>query len=206
MVSDARGAARRIYPSDSGVESLTGQAQLTLFTSARRPLCKRFSVEAGKIKKQAVADLYDGTAKTVAAPTAADLNALLDGLNHRQAVSAGILEHGQRAKITTAAKEGQSGGTSRSLRNFTFPAAPGWLLWDYDDKTMPGNVRARVEALGGPVRAFLRLWPEAKGAACVIRPSSSDGVSAPGAAEINSAGLHGFFLVNDVSRSREILE
>ncbi|WP_207209984.1 hypothetical protein [Tropicimonas sp. IMCC6043] len=31
-------------------------------------------------------------------------------------------------------------------------------------------------------------------------------MSAPGAAEINSAGLHGFFLVNDVSRSREILE
>lgn len=79
-------------------------------------------------------------------------------------------------------------------------------MWDYDDKTMPADVQARVASLGGPFAALLHIWPETKDAAHVIRPSPSDGITAPNQAELKSAGLHGFFLVQDVAQSRAILD
>jgi len=180
-------------------------ARLTVFTSNKAPLTKRFSLIDGKIQKDALATLYTGRAETRDASTAAALVALLDGLTPKQALSAGILKVGVAADITTAAKA-RDGVVARTQEHFHYPMEPGWLLWDYDAKTMPAEVTTRIEALGGPVAALCHIWPEAKAAPYVIRPSSSGGVSAPDCAELESNGLHGFFLIEDVSRSREALE
>ncbi|WP_306133451.1 hypothetical protein [Roseivivax marinus] len=186
-------------------EQATLANRITVFTSDRRPLAKRFWVEGDEIRKQAVASLYEGEAKTVHAPTAAALEDVLAGLTQREAVSAGTLKGRDRARIATQSK-GAGDGATRSLRHFEFSAGPGWLLWDYDSKTMPREVSHRVEALGGPLAALLHIWPEAQQGAYLIRPSSSDGITAPGCGTISSTGLHGFFRVADVSRSREALE
>ena len=184
---------------------MTRTAQITVFTSDNAPLCKRFTLKGDTIAKTTLATLYAGKAQTAPAATAADLAAILDSLNHRQAIAAGVLRRGHATSITTATKEG-GGSVARSLSNFTFPKGQGWLLWDYDDKTMPPEVQTRIDALGGPVAALFHIWPEARQAAHVIRPSSSDGITAPNHAELKSAGLHGFFLVQDVSQSRAILD
>ena len=183
---------------------MTSTAQITVFTSDNAPLCKRFTLKGDTIAKTTLATLYAGEAQVAPAATAADLAAILDSLNHRQAIAAGVLKRGRATSITTATKEGW-GSVARSLSNFTFPKGKGWLLWDYDDKTMPPEVQARIDALGGPVAALFHIWPEARQAAHVIRPSSSDGITAPNHAKLKSAGLHGFFLVQDVSQSRAIL-
>lgn len=201
-----------VYPSDSG--NATPLARLTVFTSHSKPLAKRFRLQEGAIQKEASADLYKGKAQTVAVATAADLRAVLDGLTTHQALAAGILQNKTSAAVLSRdamERLRRSGGdvssaVTRSLDYFAFPKAPGWLLWDYDDKGMPAEVAARIEALGGPVAAFFSIWPEAQAGSYLIRASSSDGVEAPGIERTRSTGLHGFFLVEDVSQSAAILQ
>lgn len=178
---------------------------VTVFTSDKVPLGKRFWLAEGEIRKESNATLYAGTAETRRAASASELATLLEQLGTRQALASGLLIEGDRARIGTRAKAG-AGDRLRSLADFAFPRAPGWLLWDFDAKSMPPEVAARVEALGGPLRALFRIWPEAEAGPYVIRPSSSDGVTAPGCDAIRSAGLHGFFLIEDVAQSRAALE
>ena len=180
--------------------------KLSVFTSNAEPLTKLFRIENGAIQKDTKATLYSGTAETRAAATPAELLALLDALTPLQALSVGVLKAGTSARITTASKAREGRGVARTLEHFHYPAGPGWMLWDFDNKTMPPEVRDRIASLGGPVAALFSIWPEAMGAPYLIRASSSGGVSAPGCPETQSDGLHGFFLIDDVSRSREALE
>ena len=181
--------------------------QVTVFTSNAKPLTKIFKVVDGVIEKTAQANFYSGTAVTRAAATPAELLALLEGLSPLQAVSVGALKVGRKARITTATAARKGGAAvARTLEHFHYPEGPGWLLWDYDNGTMPPEVSARVKALGGPLAALFHIWPEAMAAPYLIRPSSSGGVSAPGIPEKQSDGIHGFFLIDDVSRSSASLD
>ncbi|MCP1167136.1 MULTISPECIES: ATP-dependent DNA helicase [Limimaricola] len=177
---------------------------LTLFRSDGGPLAKEVRLENGQLHKTALAALSRGTAETIPVETAAELARLLDGLGPHQAISTGILRDRSCARIGTRSclREGE---VSRSLEHFHLPAGPGWLLWDYDAKSMPDAVATRMRELGGPVEALCHLWPEVREAARVIRPSSSDGLRAPGLAPVEG-GLHGYILVQNVSRSRDILD
>ncbi|WP_370159000.1 hypothetical protein [Limimaricola soesokkakensis] len=177
---------------------------LTLFHSDGCPLTKKVWLQDGQLHKTALAALSRGTAETIPVETAAELARLLDGLGSHHAISTGILRDRFCARIGTRSclREGE---VSRSLEHFQFLAAPGWLLWDYDAKSMPEAVATRMRELGGPFEALCHLWPEVRNAARVIRPSSSDGLSAPGLSPVEG-GLHGYILVQDVSRSRDILD
>ncbi|EPX75703.1 hypothetical protein [Salipiger mucosus] len=179
-------------------------SSITLFTTSGQPLAKQFWADNGKIHKQAVATLYEGRAETIPAPTARALEDLLSGLSRCQAIASGVLIGRESAVITTR-NQARYGAATRSLENFHFPKGPGWLLWDYDDKTMPADVTTRIDELGGPLAALFEIWPEARDGAYLVRPSSSDGVTAPGCGELSSSGMHGFFRVSDVSRSRDML-
>ena len=178
---------------------------LTVFTSDRNPLTKRFTLQDGVIHKKTYATLYAGEAETKAARTPQALAGILDGLKPGQAIASGRLIGSDHARITTEAQK-KLGYVTRSLDHFAFDAGPGWLLWDFDAKTMPGHVAERVKALGGPLAALFHIWPEAEGGSYLVRPSSSGGISAPGLPPTENAGLHGFFLVQDVSQSRAILD
>jgi len=179
--------------------------RITVFTSDKAPLTKRFTLKDGGIHKETHATLYAGMAETIEAPTAGALSEILDGLQPGQAIATGQLKHSPTARIATRKKR-QGAEVARSLDFFAFHDGPGWLLWDYDAKTMPPEVAARVADLGGPLEALFHIWPEAKAGTYLIRPSSSDGISAPGLHPTQSAGLHGFFLVSDVARSADILK
>lgn len=178
---------------------------VTVFTSSSVPLNKRFLVAEGTIRKETRASLSAGTAQTMPAPDAEALSALLSGLTPLQALSTGRLKSGDQARITTARRAGE-GAIARTLDNFAFPPAPGWLLWDYDDKTMPPEVRDRVDDVGGPLEALLHIWPEARAGEYAVFPSSSDGVTAPGIEALRSNGRHGYFLLEDISKAKDALE
>lgn len=189
---------------DLGGRQMSAPA-VSVFTSSGGPLNKRFLLDGGEIRKETRATLYAGTAETVDVPNAEALSALLSRLSGRQALSVGALRGGRRAAITTQARADGS-SLARTLDNFEFRAAPGWLLWDYDDKTMPPEVRARVAELGGPLEALFQIWPEARDGEFVVVASSSDGVTAPSIDTLRSDGRHGYFLVADISRAREALD
>lgn len=179
--------------------------QITVFTSNDKPLTKRFELtDAGTIKKTTLATLYAGTAQATHAPTATELDRILSSLEPLQAIATGTPKAASLVNIGTRGSL-QAGRVSRSLEHFGFAPGPGWLLWDYDDKTMPDDVAERVAALGGPVDALFHIWPEAKNASYVIRPSSSDGIVSPDGQATKSAGLHGFFLIDDASKSKDAL-
>jgi peptidoglycan hydrolase-like protein with peptidoglycan-binding domain len=186
--------------------ALQNTPAISIFTSDRKPLTKRFTLQAdGTIKKETLANLYAGLVEPVTAPDAATLAAILENLQPLQAIATGQPKANRTARITTKANA-QPGEATRSLSAFAFNNGPGWALWDYDDKTMPPDIAQRVVDLGGPLEALFSIWPEARAGSYVVRPSSSDGVTAPGCDAIQSAGLHGFFLVADVSDSKKILE
>ncbi|WP_306131991.1 hypothetical protein [Roseivivax marinus] len=180
-------------------------AAVTLFTSSGPPLAKRYWAYQDEIHKQAVATLSEGRAETALAPTAGALDDLLSRLTQRQAIATGVLIGRESARIVKRGRVA-NGAVARSLEYFHFPQGPGWLLWDYDDKTMPAAVTKRIGDLGGPLAALFHIWPEARDGAYLVRPSSSDGVTAPGCSTISSSGAHGYFRVADVSRSRDILK
>jgi hypothetical protein len=145
----------------------------------------------GEVRKVSHAVLYEGSATTHAACSAASLNNTLDDLNHNQAIALGVLKHSGHARIGTASKGAK---ITRSLKHFEYPTGSGWLLWDFDTKSMPDHVAERITALGGPLEALFKIWPEARDSTYLIRPSSSDGIIAPnGTAPESSNGLHGFF-------------
>jgi len=179
--------------------------RITVFTSDKAPLTKRFTLRDGAIHKETYATLYAGVAETIEAPTARALSEILDGLQPGQAIATGQLKHAPQARIAPRNKM-HGAEVARSLDHFEFATSAGWLLWDYDDKTMPPEVAARVADLGGPIAALFHIWPEAQAGAYLFRPSSSDGITAPGVPPTQSAGLHGYFLVSDVARSADILK
>ncbi len=180
--------------------------KISVFTSTNASLTKRFEVLGGTLQKTPLANFSAGAAETRDVRTPTELLALLDGLTAKQALAAGVLKVGTSASITTASKARQGGGVARTLEHFHYPAGPGWMLWDFDNKTMPPEVRDRIGGMGGPIAALFYIWPEATCAPYLFRPSSSGGVSAPGIPETQSEGLHGFFLIEDVRRSSEALE
>jgi hypothetical protein len=181
------------------------RASVTLFTSENEALGKRFTLKSGSIHKQTLGTLTRGTAKTVSADRAADLASLLDGLSHKQAISIGQLSAGDFTRITTQAQK-RPGAITRSKANFQFQHGPGWLLLDYDDKGQPDHVAARIAEMGGPVAAWECIWPALRTATRVIRPSSSDGVSAPGCGTLHSSGVHCFVRVDDVAQAKDALQ
>jgi len=90
--------------------AMTNTARITVFTSDSAPLCKRFTLKGDTIAKDTLAQFYAGKAETAPAATAAELNATLDQLDHRQAIATGVLKTGRASLITTAAKV--SGGAA----------------------------------------------------------------------------------------------
>lgn len=184
----------------------TDGACLTIFTDDKRPLNKAFELDGGAIRKTTRATFVTGTARTVRAPTAEALSGLLSGLTRKQAVCTGSLPDGVPGRVTTANKADGIKAIARTKDYLRHDAGPGWWLWDYDDKTMPEDVRRRMAAMGGPLAALRFLWPAIEGAEMLVVQSSSAGITAPGLPTMQSAGLHGYVLVQDVSRSKDIAE
>ncbi|MGR3592505.1 MAG: hypothetical protein ACU0BO_11075 [Limimaricola soesokkakensis] len=177
---------------------------VTLLTSEGLPLAKSISIKQGLLCKTSLSTLSHGIAEIRSVATAEALNHLLEGLTRNQAISIGVLKKAASARI---GRKGRLKGReiSRTKDHFCFPVGRAWLLWDYDAKSMPPEVARRVEELGGPLKAFYHICPEARSAAQVVRPSSSDGLYAPRIPLERSDGRHGYFLFREGTRIPEAL-
>lgn len=199
----------QVYRSDgadaSQTKPQTSPARISVFTSDRALLGKEFRLVDGKIEKKSNATFYQGRADVVDAPNAPALQGILESFTPRQALTTGTIIGKRNTRISTSSDQIE-GTFTRSKTYFEFAQQAGWLLWDFDDKAMPEHVRRRIADLGGPLEALFHIWPEGRNGEYLIRASSSGGVSAPGLPVTKNAGLHGFFLIEDVSQSRAILD
>ena len=194
------------YQSASEIENdLSMQVpSVTLLTSEGPPLTKTTCIRGDHLCKTSLPTLSHGIAEIRSVATAKALKCLLESLTRNQAISIGVLKKGTSARI---GRKGRLKGReiSRTKDHFRFPVGSAWLLWDYDAKSMPPEVARRVEKLGGPLEAFYHICPDARSAAQVVRPSSSDGLYAPGVPLERSAGRHGYFLFQEGTRIPEAL-
>ena len=80
-------------------------------------------------------------------------------------------------------------------------------LLDYDRKSIPPNVMARIEELGGFLAAITHLCPEFKNAGYVLRQSTSSGLfnDATGQRYESSGGTHTYVIVEDGTDARRFL-
>lgn len=154
-------------------------------------------------------NFQNGAALVRPVPDATSLAALLDGLGENDAITLGRPKNGATAtRVLTKYQVGlpeNHDAIARSKSDFHYPPTPGWLMIDVDPKSMPADVRERVEALGGLVAAIHSVWPELRGYCRLIRPSSSAGVHRVGTLPDDLDGLHIFVLLPDVSKSPDVL-
>lgn len=181
---------------------------------SEHPIAKKFTrAQDGALVKHPADQLAKGGAEVLDTPSAAALADVIERLDVRDVLIAGVPRNGARRVEIRTEKRVRGLGEDAAARGiiartgefFEYPAGPGWLLIDHDADGMPEDVRARVEALGGGLGALAHIWPEVESAARVFKPSSSGGVYVEGGSPRAATGFHLFVLVEDVSRSAEAL-
>ena len=192
----------------NGVRPDNSGARVTILTHGSF-IGKRFDAVEGELVKTSKATFYNGTAQSVAAPDAVTLADILDSLKpDRDVLNLGRMKGDlTSAQVVTGAKLDPARNViARSLAHFEHASGEGWLLLDHDTKDMPDDVRARVEALGGGVAAIKCIWPDLADADYLVRPSSSGGVYIDGGSPTAATGFHLFVRVDDVRKSKKILD
>lgn len=184
----------------------TGVAHVTIFENRQGLLTKKAWVDAnGKLASKPHTSLYDGTAITVEADTAADLARLIEGCKPDQALSLGVLldvAPNVSLRIVTdgQAKAHPNGAIPRTQDHLGFlRAQPGWMLLDFDRDGMPAQVRARLKGVGGLWNLIVGELPDLAGATRVRRTSTLSGLSKNGVLFPDSGGEHVYIKVADAA-------
>lgn len=175
-------------------------AMLTLVSSTRPArLSKAFELVDGTLTKLPGGQLVEGTAERLKLQNVEDLAALLARLTPQQALVYGVCEH-QRARVLTVhelARVKQNGGpplVSRTRDYFTFPAAEGVLMIDYDPPK--GQAPMTADELLG---ALYRVCPALESAPHVLTASASSFIFEGERCLRGPAGWRVLFLVQDAS-------
>jgi len=156
--------------------------------------------EDGKLQKHTSATFYDGSVAIRRADTAADLAAIIGGLDpSRDVLALGRLSDGRDAARVTTLGRATGDQIARTKQNFLHPAAPGWALLDIDLGTATPRARRQIEAHGGPLSALYAAVPELRTSCHVVRPSSSGGVHVEGDQPGEVVGWHVLVKLQDAT-------
>jgi hypothetical protein len=183
------------------------RAMIEIVTLAKRhgPLTKRISLDAnGKL-------ISDGSACVMGSGSAwrTELSDMTSVASHiaklgpSEAIALGRLRHDLPAKVeivTKAKLNGAQGAIARTGEFIAYaPGAHALLLIDVDTKGMPDSVRARVAASLVAGCAIASVVPDLGTCGCVVRPSTTTGVSRTDTGEAlpGSEGRHIYILVCD---------
>jgi hypothetical protein len=182
----------------------------TGFTSTKH-LNKQFKLSDGSIDKTSNAVMTEGNAQTLTVNDGfTGLNTLLNNLTPYQAISTGVFDVTNanivtKEKYSTLAKENRDDYRARTKEHITQPST-GLVLFDYDyNDNCPFSAFTNTEELIGNLA---KLAPSFNDAACLIRPSSSNGIKIAGTdIAQKSTSQHCFFLYDgDLEVFQETLE
>jgi hypothetical protein len=179
--------------------------EFTIFTKDHGPLTKHISLNGdGTVKS-------DGSACTMSRgrarrATVADLEqfaTIIEGLESNQAIALGCLRDGLPEEVGVVTKDklnGQRDLIARTSDYIHYRAgrhAP--VLLDFDRKGMPADVAARIAAAGGFWQALVEVVLELRGAAHLVRQSTSTGLSRTdtGVKLDGSGGQHAYIVAVD---------
>ena len=182
----------------------------TCFTSTKH-LNKQFKLVDGSIDKTSNALMTTGKARTITVKNGfTGLNTLLNNLNPNQAIATGSFDVSNAKIVTntkylTLAEENRDDYRARTKEHMTQPST-GLVLFDYDyNDNCPFPAFTNTEELIGNLA---KIAPSFNDAACLIRPSSSNGIKIAGTdITQKSTSQHGFFLYDgDLGVFQETLE
>jgi hypothetical protein len=183
--------------------------ELTGFTKHGGPLTKRISLAAdGSLCSDgSQCQMAAGSAQRVRLPDLDAFARLIGHLPPEEAIGLGALRGDlpEMAEITTKAKIEALNGSNTELIARTgeyivyHRGAPAVALLDFDSKSMPTEVAARIKALGGFWSAVTSVLPDLKNVGRVARKSTGAGLSRSDTGEQlpGSDGEHLYILVVD---------
>jgi hypothetical protein len=187
---------------------------LTRLTKAGGPLTKQISLAADGtlIKDGSACVMTRGTAERVRVAGVAALGALIEELAPSQALALGTLHADLPDMVSVVTKKMLVNGVlrpdviARTGANIVYQG-PAFVLLDYDTKAMPASVKAELQQRGGFWPALLTVLPALADVACVMRSSTSAGLSRTdtGAALPGSDGLHVYVAAKDGTDAERFL-
>ena len=189
--------------------------ELTLFTNARGPLTKQYTLDAdGNLVKIEGGQMVAGTAMRIPISDMQALADLIGTVSSNQALALGSMRVDLPAQVTVVTKEALNGVTapdiiSRSQDYLTFgEGRRGFCLGDFDRKGITAEVQDKLEQNGGFVAALGMTIPELKNTGYVVRASTSAGLfrTDTGQTFADSGGIHLYLGIKDVSDSERFLK
>jgi hypothetical protein len=180
--------------------------RMSLFTNADgRPLTKIYRRVNGVLRARQ-APMARGSVERLTIPTADELAKLLATCRSDQALGLGTCDWDERIVVTQNRWRGPP-VIPRTLDFFHFADEPTWALIDSDLKSAPASVRDRLRASGGLWSLLGSIAPELQHVAHVTRPSASASlIDADTRARLLDGGGHGYFLIDDGTTMKAILD
>jgi hypothetical protein len=177
-------------------------------------LSKRISLVNGEPKSDGSAcRMGRGIGKTVEFDSLAAIAESISNMAGNSALALGVAKgRPPEATYRVASKEALRTGVAeiaiaRTLDNFEFYEGQGLLLIDFDIKSAPAEVRAKIEAKGLDA-VLAEICPEIAECARVVRESTSSGLSHNGHRYPASGGSHAYLVVadaTDIERATKVL-
>ncbi|ABI56415.1 hypothetical protein ACN2MM_05965 [Alkalilimnicola ehrlichii MLHE-1] len=183
----------------------TADAAVSLFTATNPSrLSKRYHLDQqGQLLTAPGGSLVRGEYRRMECGEPWQLATLIDGLRPDQALAFGVAR-AERSPVASrkAAKEGD---ITRTREHFDWPAAPGWLMLDYDPEAT-----AKPLDRDGLLSVLREAWPDIERAPLVLGDSGSSHIYHADTGECvkGRGGLRCYVLVadaRDIPRAGEVL-
>jgi hypothetical protein len=186
--------------------------EITLLQKANGSLSKKYSLVDGKLVSDGSnCSLSTGWATRCPVRDAQDLADVISGTPPTGALTLGRLRDGLPLKNVLVSRrfldgnpdfvKDNPGAITRTRENFVFKPGPGFVLLDLDLDGASDPVRA------DPLGSLFRAFPAIEGGACVVRRSTSHGISIAATGEaFGGDGAHIYLQIADVSDSDRFLK
>jgi hypothetical protein len=182
------------------------KAFVTVFAKANKAsLSKSIKLNDGHpVSDGSQCRMSEGTAVVVEAATAGALADLINTSASHNALALGVIRGAEPDRnvsiVARSRARSNPNALTRTLEHMMFePARRAWVLFDFDQKGMPAEVRTRLETAGSFEAAITKVLEKLPTIARVIRPSTSSGLRNTNTGELyaGSGGLHLYLLVED---------
>lgn len=184
------------------IPDFRGPFHLTKLTAIRpNVLSKRYYLEDGRLRKKTAAALSEGRIKTLTLKAPEDLQQVLAGLSHADALMLGTATDPNAAQIVARRMLLESSGpgvVARTADNFRYSEGGGFLFLDHDG--LPGGRYLSLEEI---LDCLYKLCPALRGIKLIAFPSSSSHICRTDTDE-DLTGARGIHLYIPVADGRDI--
>ena len=143
---------------------------ITIIRNTKGPLTKSFTLQDGRLKKTAAADLVEGVATQVKVEGLCHLATILEGLDSNEAITFGVSRFTKTRIVTqNALQRGVCGAVCRDRAHFFWPKGPAVFMLDID-RPKDGSAPIRAKNFDAMMQRLLPWW---SGCARMYRPSAS---------------------------------